>query len=103
MEKFIHNGFMKGEKTMAWFAEEFNSLHDLLVQQLGDLYDAELRLVDALPNMAAAAHKPGLKAAFEKNPGENKTHCSRLEKNFNLIGKSPGRQTSQGMKGVIRG
>src|SRR5258708_29400690 len=102
MEKFIHNGFMKGEKTMAWFAEEFNSMHDLLVQQLGDLYDAELRLVDALPNMAVAAHNPELKAAFEKHLEETRTHCLRLEQIFSLIGKTPERRTCQGMKGLIR-
>jgi len=87
---------------MAWFAEEFNSLHDLLVQQLGDLYDAELRLVDALPNMATAAHNPELKAAFEKHLEETRGHIERLDRVFELIGAKASAKTCQGMKGLIR-
>jgi len=37
---------------------EFNSLEDLLLNQLEDLYDAENRLVKALPRMADAATAP---------------------------------------------
>ena len=34
----------------------FNSLTDVLVEEIGDLYSAERQLVDALPRLAAAAH-----------------------------------------------
>ena len=40
------------------------NLEDLLVQQLQDLYSAEIQVVDALPKMAAAAAAPQLKSAF---------------------------------------
>ena len=43
---------------------EFNSLEDLFVEQLKDLYDAEQRLVEALPKMADAANSSSLKKAF---------------------------------------
>jgi ferritin-like metal-binding protein YciE len=42
-----------------------DQLHDLLVGELGDLLHAEGQLVEALPKMAAAAHHPKLKEAFE--------------------------------------
>ena len=35
---------------------ELNSLTDVLVEELGDLYSAEQQLVESLPRMAAAAH-----------------------------------------------
>ena len=41
---------------MALFSSvEFNSLNDLFVSQIEDLYDAENRLTKALPKMAEAA------------------------------------------------
>ena len=44
---------------MALFAnKELNSLDDLLVDQLHDLYDAEHRITKALPKMAKAAEDP---------------------------------------------
>jgi ferritin-like metal-binding protein YciE len=42
-----------------------NSLNDLLVVQLQDLYDAEQRLIKALPKMADAATNKQLKSAFQ--------------------------------------
>ena len=46
---------------------KLESLRDLLVEQLQDLYDAENRITKALPKMAKAATSPELKAAFEKH------------------------------------
>jgi ferritin-like metal-binding protein YciE len=51
---------------------EFNSLDDLFVNQLADLYDAEKRLTDALPKMAEAANSPSLQR-------HSSTICSRPE------------------------
>ena len=41
-----------------------DSLHDLYVEELRDLYNAENQLLKALPRMAKAATAPELKAAF---------------------------------------
>ena len=48
---------------------KLQSLRDLLVEQLQDLYDAEHRITKALPKMAKAATSPDLKAAFKKHLG----------------------------------
>ncbi len=40
---------------------EFNSLEDLFIEQIEDLYDAEKRWTEALPKMADAAHSPDLR------------------------------------------
>jgi ferritin-like metal-binding protein YciE len=80
---------------------ELNTLDDLLVDQLKDVYDAEHRLTDALPKMAEAATTPGLKQAFLSHLEETKNHVVRLEQAFAALGKDPERETCQAMKGPI--
>ena len=46
---------------------QFNSLNDLFVQQLKDLYDGEKQLTEALPLMAQAATSSQLKNAFQSD------------------------------------
>ncbi|MDQ2777854.1 MAG: ferritin-like domain-containing protein [Acidobacteriota bacterium] len=86
---------------MKLFSTEFNSLQDLLVQQLEDLYDAEKRLVKALPKMAEAAHSSLLRQAFEAHLTETEGHVSRLERIFSQIRVEPKRETCEAMKGLI--
>ena len=43
------------------------SLQDLYVKQLKDLYDAENQLIKALTKMAKAASSPELRNAFEEH------------------------------------
>lgn len=80
---------------------QLNSFDDLLVEQLQDLYDAEQRLVKALPKMAEAAHSPALKGAFQEHLRQTDTHVTRLERVFQALGKSPQTKTCEAMKGLI--
>ena len=81
---------------------ELNSLDDLFLDQIQDLYDAEKRLTSALPKMAAAAHSPELRSAFEQHLRETEGQITRLEEVFRQIGKSPARETCEAMKGLIK-
>jgi ferritin-like metal-binding protein YciE len=78
-----------------------NSLNDLLVVQLQDLYDAEQRLTTALPKMANAATNKQLKSAFQDHLRETEQHVSRLEKVFGIMGLTAQRETCEAMKGLI--
>jgi ferritin-like metal-binding protein YciE len=80
---------------------EFNSLEDLFVNQIEDLYDAENRLTKALPKMADAATSTGLKQAFQSHLAETESHVSRLETIFRGVNVEPKRETCQAMKGLI--
>lgn len=80
---------------------EFNSLEELFIHQLQDLYDAEHRLTEALPKMAEAAHSPGLKQAFEHHLAETKKQVNRLERVFEQINQQPKRTTCEAMKGLL--
>lgn len=86
---------------MALFRAELNSLQDLFANQIEDLYDAENRLIDALPKMAEAAHSPQLKAAFQSHLEETRGHVGRLEQVFEALGQPAKRETCQAMKGLI--
>lgn len=80
---------------------EFNSMEDLLHDQIEDLYDAEKRLTGALPKMADAAHTPELETAFREHLAETEGHVTRLEEIFRLLGREPKRETCDAMKGLI--
>lgn len=82
-------------------SNEFNSLNDLFIDQIRDLYDAEQRITNALPKMIEAAHSPDLKQAFDSHLQETKGHVTRLENIFRQIGAETKRETCQAMKGII--
>ena len=56
----------------------FNSLNDVLQEQLEDLHSAETQLVGALPKMAQAAHHEPLREAFQHHLDETREHVSRV-------------------------
>jgi len=78
-----------------------DSLECLFVDQLQDLYDAEQRLVKALPKMATAAHNAELKAAFQQHYQQTQNHVKRLESVFGTLGKKAEAKTCAAMKGLI--
>ncbi|MFL5339311.1 MAG: ferritin-like domain-containing protein [Gemmataceae bacterium] len=87
---------------MGFFTNKnLDSFDTLFVDQLQDLYDAEQRLVKALPKMASAAHNASLKTAFNQHLQETKNHVSRLEQVFRSIGRNAESKTCEAMKGLV--
>ena len=82
-------------------SKEFKSLECLFWDQIRDLYDAENRLIKALPKMAEAAHNPQLKAAFQSHLTETKQQAKRLEQIFERHNADPKRESCEAMKGII--
>lgn len=68
-----------------------DTLNDLLVQELRELYRTELQLVPALERMRAASTDPDLAAVFTIHAEETQLHAERLERVFRSIGATPGR------------
>ena len=81
---------------------QLQTLNDLFVEQLGDLYSAETQLVEALPKLAAAATNDKLRQAFEQHLGETHDHVQRLEEIFGQAGVIRSPETCMGMQGLIR-
>ena len=80
---------------------KFDSLQDVFVEQVEDLYSAEKQLVTALPKMAAAAQSDELKQAFEHHLEETRGHVQRLEQIFGDVGISSPSEHCKGMEGLI--
>jgi len=80
---------------------DMNTLEDLLVHSIRDLYSAEIQLLRALPKMAGAATDPALVEAFQSHLEETKGHVLRLEKIADLLNAQPAGLTCKAMKGLI--
>lgn len=78
-----------------------NSLQELYVEQLKDLYSAESQLVKALPKMAKAAKSPKLRQGFENHLEQTKEHVQRLEKILSNLNESPKGKKCRGMEGLV--
>src|ERR1700722_7734627 len=80
---------------------KIETMEDLFLEQVEDLYDAEKRLVKALPKMAEATTSQSLRQAFESHLMETEGHVSRLENIFRTLGQDPKAHTCDAMKGLI--
>jgi ferritin-like metal-binding protein YciE len=77
------------------------SLHDLLIDELKDLYHAENQLVKALPKMAKAASTPELKSAFTAHLAETRGHVDRLAQALKILGAPAKGKTCHAMEGLV--
>jgi ferritin-like metal-binding protein YciE len=81
---------------------KIETLQDLFIDELRDLYDAEKQLIKALPKMASAASSPQLRMAFESHLRETEGQANRLETIFEQLAEKPGGQSCDAMKGLIK-
>ncbi len=77
------------------------TIEDLFLDELKDLYSAEKQITKALPRMAKASSTPELSQAFTSHLEETKGHVERLEKIFEILGKRGTGKTCEGMKGLL--
>jgi len=80
---------------------KLNTLEELLVHEIKDIFSAENQLLKALPKMAKAATHPDLKAAFNKHLEETKGHVERLELVAKELDATPRGVSCKAMKGLI--
>jgi len=80
---------------------KIENLNTLFEEELKDIYDAEKRLVRALPKMAKAASSEQLKQALQEHLEVTKGQVQRLEEVFESIGRPAKAKTCAGMKGLI--
>src|SRR5581483_783157 len=79
----------------------FDSLKDVLQEQLEDLHSAETQLVQALPKMAQAAHHDELRHAFEHHLEETRGHLKRVDEAMGELGISGSQEVCKAMQGLI--
>lgn len=79
-----------------------NTLRELFVDELRDLYDAENRLVKALPKLARAANLDELRSGFETHLAQTKEHVERLKQIMTNMDEKPSGKKCAGMIGIIQ-
>lgn len=87
-----------GTKSTMKFA---NSIDELFLHNLKDVYNAEKQLLKALPKMARGATSRKLKAAFESHLKETEGQVQRLEKVFQTLGAAARGIKCAAMEGLI--
>ena len=80
---------------------ELETLQELFVDELKDLYSAENQITKALPKMAKTATSEGLKKGFLEHLEQTKGHISRLEFIFVELDESPKGKKCKGMEGLL--
>ena len=80
---------------------ELNTLKDLYIVELKDLYSAEKQIIKALPKMIKATSNEQLAAGFKQHLEETKVQAERLEKILSDLGQSTRGPKCKGMEGVL--
>ena len=77
------------------------TLKHLFIAELQDMYDAEHRILKALPKLAKAATCEKLKAALLKHLGETEQQVAKLEQIFPLFNEKPKARKCQATVGLL--
>ena len=77
-------------------------LKDLFLDELADIYDAEQRIVKALPKLAQGATCTKLKDAFLAHLKESEGHVTKLERVFELFGETAKGKTCEATVGLLK-
>ena len=81
---------------------ELETLKDLYIHELRDLYSAENQLLKALPKMAKAASNRELAEGFTEHLSQTKEHAARLETILESHDESNRGPKCKGMEGLIK-
>jgi ferritin-like metal-binding protein YciE len=79
-----------------------NTLDALFEDTLRDMYYAEKKLVRTLPKMAKKASSEDLADAFNTHKTETEGHVERIEKVFEILGKSARAKKCEAMEGLTK-
>jgi ferritin-like metal-binding protein YciE len=79
-----------------------NSLRELYVEQLRDLYDAEHQIIKALPKMIAEVSSEQLRNALSEHLEITRQQAQRLERIFENMGQKSKSEKCKGMEGLIK-
>jgi len=81
---------------------KIDTLGDLFVHELQDVYSAELQLVDELDKLADEAHQPELKTMFIEHRRETEEQVHRVERAFESINQRPRKAKCAAIKGMTK-
>lgn len=77
------------------------TLAEKFAHELGDIYDAEHRFLDAQQTMLAAASDSQLKQMIAGHIGQTEQQIKNLEQVYKLIGQKPKREKCDAATGIV--
>jgi ferritin-like metal-binding protein YciE len=80
---------------------DMETLKDLYVEELKDLWSAEKQIIKGLEKMTKAAYHPELKQAFSRHQQMTEKHVERIERICADLEVSPRGKKCVGMEGLI--
>lgn len=80
---------------------KLESMKDLFMHELKDIYHAEQQLVDALPKINEKISSSELKSTMEMHLEQTKDQVKRAEEVFNKLGESPQAEKCEAMEGLL--
>ncbi len=80
---------------------KMESLQELFVEKLRDLYSAENQIIKALPKMVKAASSEQLRNGFEEHLEQTRQQVERLDQIFEELDEKPKGKKSKGMQGLL--
>jgi ferritin-like metal-binding protein YciE len=81
---------------------KLQTLNDLYIEELRDLYNAEKQILHAMPKMLRAVTSDTLRQAMEQHMEETKHQVERLDQIFEGLNVSSGGHKCEAMAGIIR-
>jgi len=99
---YLASSLQRNVPTKETIMSKINTLRDVYIEQLKDLYSAETQLVKALPKLAKAATSPELARGFEDHLEQTKGHAERLEQIFDKLDEEPTGKKCKAMEGLIK-
>jgi ferritin-like metal-binding protein YciE len=81
---------------------ELETLEELYVEELKDLWSAENQILKAMPRMIKAANHRELKRAFTMHERQTRGQVKRLERIFRQLDESPRGKKCVGMEGLLK-
>jgi ferritin-like metal-binding protein YciE len=86
---------------MGLFSKDIQSMDDLFVHTLRDIYYAEQQIEKALPKMIEKAQDAQLRSGFESHLAETRGHVQRLEQVFQQHGVEARAVRCQAIDGIL--
>ncbi len=86
---------------MSWFAPEIETMEDLFMHTLEDIYYAEHQIEKALPDMIKKASDGELKKGFQTHMRQTKGHIKRLDQAFKKLKRKPEGTKCPAIDGII--
>jgi ferritin-like metal-binding protein YciE len=89
-------------KAMGFFSRDIQTMEDLFIQTLRDIYYAEQKIVQALPEMIENSANPRLKSGLEQHLAQTQQQIRRLEQVFEMNGSQPKAVDCPAIDGIIK-